>query len=176
MGFLAAVASSYTKILSFSGRASRSEFWWVMLFQSLVIFGAVGGVIYYVSSGALDPTQLETSLLPYIGVMNLVWIILFTVPATTVMVRRLHDTDHSGWWYWICLVPIIGFLILLFFMVMPGTSGRNRYGTDPSTPTSRRRNAPKTYAPEILAKRAKTEAARRAEIMDYYRKNVANGA
>ena len=52
------------------------------------------------------------------------------IPAISVSVRRLHDVDKSGWWYWIGLVPLIG-LIILFFYVQKGTVGANRFGPDP---------------------------------------------
>jgi len=53
------------------------------------------------------------------------------LPSLSVAVRRLHDTNHSGWWYWIALVPIIGGLVLFVFMCMRGTDGLNDYGLDP---------------------------------------------
>lgn len=174
MGFLKAVASSYTNILSFTGRASRSEFWWVMLFQTLATIGLSLGMIAYFTQAQMTEAELAQNMLAYNGAATIAWLILFTIPATTLLVRRLHDTDRSGWWYWIAMIPFIGAIILLVFLLQRGSSGRNRYGHDPLNPASRRRNAPKTYAPEIMAKRAKTEAARRAEIMDYYRKNVVN--
>ena len=52
------------------------------------------------------------------------------IPAISVSVRRLHDVDKSGWWYWVGLVPLIG-LIILFFYVQKGTVGANRFGPDP---------------------------------------------
>ena len=61
------------------------------------------------------------------------WVLFMLVniiPAISVSVRRLHDVDKSGWWYWIGLVPLIG-LIILFFYVQKGTVGVNRFGPDP---------------------------------------------
>lgn len=172
MGFFAAVASSYINILSFSGRASRSEYWWGVLFHCLLSVAlGFGLVAYFASFGATINPDDVVGLSGVVGVLSFVFI---TIPATTLMVRRLHDTGRSGWWFWIPIVPIIGTIILLVFMLQRGTPGHNQYGHDPLNPTSRRRNAPKVYAPEIMAKRAKNEAARRAEIMDYYRKNVAS--
>ncbi|HHB81462.1 MAG TPA: DUF805 domain-containing protein, partial [Aliiroseovarius sp.] len=53
------------------------------------------------------------------------------LPNISVMVRRLHDTDRSGWWYWIVLVPLIGFILLIVWFASKGTTGDNRFGPDP---------------------------------------------
>lgn len=59
------------------------------------------------------------------------------LPSLAVGVRRLHDTDRSGWWILIVIIPIIGWLVLIFFFVTPGTPGPNRYGQPPiNHPTS----------------------------------------
>ena len=54
-------------------------------------------------------------------------LILF-LPTLAVTVRRLHDTDHSGWWYLLVVIPIIGILVLLYWYVKPGTEGPNQFG------------------------------------------------
>ena len=53
------------------------------------------------------------------------------IPAISVSVRRLHDIDKSGWWYWVVIIPLLGILILIFFAVQKGTVGANRFGPDP---------------------------------------------
>jgi len=53
------------------------------------------------------------------------------LPAISVIVRRLHDTDRSGWWYWIGLIPLVGAILLLVWFCTRGTSGPNRFGPDP---------------------------------------------
>jgi uncharacterized membrane protein YhaH (DUF805 family) len=53
------------------------------------------------------------------------------IPALAVNVRRLHDTDRSGWWLFIQLVPILGTIVLLVFLATDGTKGDNRFGPDP---------------------------------------------
>ena len=53
------------------------------------------------------------------------------IPSLAVAIRRLHDTDRSGWWLLIGLVPIVGAFILLYFYVIEGTRGPNRFGPDP---------------------------------------------
>ena len=54
------------------------------------------------------------------------------IPSICVSVRRLHDTDRSGWWWWISIICCIGSLILLVFYLQPSTPGPNRFGPDPS--------------------------------------------
>ena len=57
--------------------------------------------------------------------------ILLFIPSLAVYVRRLHDTDHSAWWVFIGFIPIIGAIVLLYFLIIKGTEGTNRFGTDP---------------------------------------------
>lgn len=67
------------------------------------------------------------------GILNFAYKIAVIFPALSVSVRRLHDTDHSGWWLLIILLPIIGALILLLWMVREGTPGPNKYGPNPKS-------------------------------------------
>jgi uncharacterized membrane protein YhaH (DUF805 family) len=72
------------------------------------------------------------------------WFTLFTVlvytaafavvvllPSLSVFIRRLHDTDHSGWWYFFNLIPLVGAIVLFVFTLTEGTRGENRFGNDP---------------------------------------------
>ncbi len=65
------------------------------------------------------------------GPLTLLAALFFIIPSFTVGIRRLHDTERSGWWLLIGFVPIIGALVLLFFFITEGTRGPNRYGADP---------------------------------------------
>ena len=121
MGPLGAVKSCYSKLLTFSGRASRSEFWWFMVFQ--ILFGAAlaGGFIAYLMTipnltqmakqGVLPMAALVPQMAFFFGAQ----LLLIGLPGLSVMVRRLHDTNRSGWWYFISFVPVIG-------GIWPGTS------------------------------------------------------
>ncbi|MES2256096.1 MAG: DUF805 domain-containing protein [Pseudomonadota bacterium] len=108
------VQSCYSNYATFSGRAARSEYWFFVLYQCLV--GFVCGLLMAFGIGQL--------LLWLFVVANL-------LPAISVTVRRLHDTDHSGWWYWIALVPLVGAILLIVWFCTRGTSGANRFGSDP---------------------------------------------
>ncbi|WP_428992508.1 DUF805 domain-containing protein [Stenotrophomonas maltophilia] len=109
-----------TRYAQFSGRASRSEFWWFQLFILIVFMPlhVLSFIAGYTGSEAL--AWVSTGL----GVV--VWLALL-VPLVSVTVRRLHDTDRSGWWYLLLLVPFAN-LAVLVFMLLPGTPGGNRFG------------------------------------------------
>ena len=102
--------------VTFSGRARRKEFWMFYLFYT--IFGLVICFIQGLA-GMEDPMLLG------------IYVLAMCLPAISVLVRRLHDTDKSGWWFWIALVPLVGGIVLLVFECMEGTKGDNRFGPDP---------------------------------------------
>ncbi len=66
-----------------------------------------------------------------IGILSGIYSLLIILPNIALSVRRLHDTNRSGWWILLVLIPIIGFLVLLYFCVKNGTSGQNDFGYDP---------------------------------------------
>ncbi|MDG4773409.1 DUF805 domain-containing protein [Solwaraspora sp. WMMD792] len=121
MSFTAAVRSVLTQYVGFSGRARRSEYWWFALFSLLV------SIVTSILDTALG-TNFEDSTN---GVIGLLVSLALLLPSLAVAVRRLHDTDRSGWWILIGLIPIIGWIVLLVFYVQNGTAGSNRFGPDP---------------------------------------------
>lgn len=114
MTFTQAISSCYANYARFEGRAPRSEYWFFALFHLLIV--AVGCITLFAG----------------IGVVILVGSALVNfLPSLSVTVRRLHDTDHSGWWFWIQLIPLVGAIIMLVFLCTRGTWGENRFGPDP---------------------------------------------
>ena len=112
MTFGESVSTCMKKYFVFEGRASRSEYWWFQLIVS---------PSYFIS------TVFENDI-AYI----FLGITLFTlIPAISAGVRRLHDTNRSGFFLLISFIPFIGGLILLFFLIPEGTKGKNRFGPDP---------------------------------------------
>jgi uncharacterized membrane protein YhaH (DUF805 family) len=109
------------KYADFSGRARRKEYWMFTLL--LLIVGLVVGFV----EGALG---LSGTVGPY-GALSLLFMLAIIVPSIAVGVRRLHDTERSGWWLLLYFLPIIGFIVLLVFFVLDGTRGANEYGADP---------------------------------------------
>ena len=105
----------------FSGRASRSEFW---LFQLFIV---IVSIPLYVLGFVAGYTDSQTLALASTGLSLVMWLI-FVLPTLAVTVRRLHDTDRSGWWLLLTLVPIVG-LVLVVFLVLPSTPGGNRFAT-----------------------------------------------
>lgn len=120
MNFSSAIRSCFSKYVTFSGRACRSEFWYFMLFT---VLGSITLSLFDIASFGSGPDDPQ----PFSSVFS----IAVFLPMISVTVRRLHDTDRSGWWYWLALIPLIGWIILLIWYGSEGTSGANRYGQDP---------------------------------------------
>lgn len=70
------------------------------------------------------------------GPVGSIWALANLIPSIAIGVRRLHDTDHSGWWLLIVFIPLVGALVLLYWFVIRGTAGTNRFGSDPLGPSS----------------------------------------
>lgn len=105
---------------NFEGRARRQEYWMYILF--VFLFSIVAGVI----DGTLGLTgEMGT------GVFSSLFALFLILPSLSAGARRLHDTGKSGLWLFLYLLPVLGSLILLIFMVLPGDEGPNRYGPDP---------------------------------------------
>ena len=94
-------------------------------------------VIAFVEGGTATTSTADSFGAGYVpGLLGSVWSLVNFVPGISVGVRRLHDTDRSGWWLLLVFVPIIGVLVLLYWFVSRGTQGTNRFGTDPLNPVS----------------------------------------
>jgi uncharacterized membrane protein YhaH (DUF805 family) len=117
MTFGSAISTCFSKYATFNGRASKSEFWWWMLFVVMVHIAAA------IITSAISP---ETGSM-LTGLLSLG---LF-LPGLAVQVRRLHDTGHSGWWILLVLVPLIGFIVLLVWWLGASTPIANQYGEPP---------------------------------------------
>ncbi|MFC4870211.1 DUF805 domain-containing protein [Negadavirga shengliensis] len=102
------------KFAQFTGRARRSEYWYFVLFNLLIGLGLV-----------MIDAFMGTAFL------NMIYSLLVIVPGLAVSVRRLHDTGRSGWWLLIGLVPIIGMIILIVFLVQDSHPYDNQYGPNP---------------------------------------------
>ena len=116
MDFFEAIKTCFKKYATFSGRATRSEFWYFFLFYIIVniiapimdifLFDTIYGMFFWI--------VYIVTLLPYIAV----W------------VRRLHDINRSGWWCLTCITPFI--LVLIFFLCKNSDEGTNNYGIQPT--------------------------------------------
>jgi uncharacterized membrane protein YhaH (DUF805 family) len=111
VGFGEAISQAFQNLFTFEGRASRSAYWWFALF--MFIIGVVVGVIAAVTGSRAIQYVVDAVVL---------------VLTLALQVRRLHDTDRSGWWWFIGLIPIVGGIVLLVFDCLPGTPGPNKFG------------------------------------------------
>jgi len=136
VGFGEAIKRGFAGWSTWSGRATRAEYWWWALFVFLVSLIPYIGIFATMDWTTTDtgPNSTGTSVSGSGGSV-IFWILLVIVvlalllPSLAVMVRRLHDTDRSGWWYWVNLIPCgIGAIWFLVLMLLPGTQGQNRYG------------------------------------------------
>jgi uncharacterized membrane protein YhaH (DUF805 family) len=119
MTFGEAVKSGFDHYTKFDGRANRPAFWWWTLFAILV------GVAAQIIGAAADT-------------MFITWIVglgLF-LPDLSVAIRRLHDTNRSGWWVLLWVIPIIGWIVLLIFYLQDSDPGPNDYGPPMEAPAA----------------------------------------
>ena len=114
MSFFEAVASCLGQYGNFSGRASRSEYWWFFLFVILASIILTALLTAFVGENAA-------------AVVSSLFGLAMIVPSLAVGARRLHDMDSSGWWQLLHLLGI-GTLVLWAWMLFPGTAKANRYG------------------------------------------------
>jgi uncharacterized membrane protein YhaH (DUF805 family) len=110
MDIKTAVITCLTKYVDFDGRASRSEFWWFFLFQLIVI-------------------MVLSMVLSFIGTIASLALLL---PGLGAAVRRLHDIGKSGWWIFIGLIPLIGWLIAIYWAAKPSQPEANNWGAPPA--------------------------------------------
>lgn len=120
VNFGEAISHAFRNGFVYRGRASRSAFWWFILFETVfiaalnLIISASGGV----RSGASGAILLIVLyiLISYIALVSL-----------ALLVRRFHDIDRSGWWVLVSYVPLVGLIVLLVFTLQEGTPRPNRY-------------------------------------------------
>ena len=114
--FEESVRIGLSKYATFSGRATRSEYWFFTLFYFLVVLAS-----FWVS------ILFDSEFIAFIALA--IWLALF-LPTLSALVRRLHDTGKSGWWYWLSLVPFGGIFVLVFLCQKSELSA-NQYGPAP---------------------------------------------
>ena len=108
------------KYAVFDGRAHRTEYWMFILFNVIITL-----VLYLIEALAGGP-----------GVLGGLYGLAVLIPGIAVAVRRLHDTNRSGWWWLIGLIPLVGTIVLLVFLVQDSQPGENQYGPNPKAAIS----------------------------------------
>lgn len=114
MNWYLAVLKNY---VGFSGRAGRREFW---------MFYLINAIILIALSLLFSLTREPLLYIPFF-----LYLVAVLLPTLAAIVRRLHDTGRSGWWYFINFVPGVGSIILLVLLALEGQHGSNQYGDDP---------------------------------------------
>ena len=113
----------------FSGRSRRKEYWMFFLLN-LLIGLVVWGLLLATFVAGMSEEAMTVVMTPVFILYGLV-ALAFIIPGLAVTVRRLHDTDRSGWNILLGLIPIVGVILLLVFYCTEGTPGPNRFGPDP---------------------------------------------
>lgn len=103
-----------------NGRASRYEFWW--FFVIVLILNCISSICDAICG------------LP--GVLSGILSLVLLLPQLGLDVRRLHDINRSGWWLLLCIIPVIGWIILLIWAIQPGDEAANDYGEVPAIPAA----------------------------------------
>ncbi len=109
------------KYAEFNGRARRKEYWMFFLFSFII------SIVLMI----IDRITGTFSAHMGAGMLGGLYGLATLIPGLAVTVRRLHDTDRSGWWVLICLVPLIGLIVFIVFMALNGSASENKYGSDP---------------------------------------------
>jgi len=127
MTFTQSIQSAFNRAGDFKGRSARSEYWWFLVAYMLLAFLAV---IVDLATKSDFGVMAGGPPMGY-GLATLILGLVMLLPATAVQFRRLHDTGRSAWWCLIGAVPIVGALVLLYFLAQRGEAGSNRFGDDP---------------------------------------------
>lgn len=114
------------KYAVFNGRARRKEYWYFVLFNIII------SIVLAIIDSVTGSFSTEAGM----GLLGGIYILAVLIPGIAVSVRRLHDTDRSGWWLLIAVIPLIGAIVLLVFMVQEGKPGENQYGSNPKGATA----------------------------------------
>ena len=129
MGFMDAMTTVYrNKYATFSGRASRSEYWWSYL--AYFVIATVLQIVSFVAAIVL--LEVNESLAMLAGIIPVLVLFAMIIPFFAVTVRRFHDTGKSGWMILILFVPCIGTILWLVWMIEDGQAHDNAYGPVPT--------------------------------------------
>jgi uncharacterized membrane protein YhaH (DUF805 family) len=109
------------KYATFSGRAQRAEYWYFLLFSTLIV------IALSVIDGMTGSYNEDTGW----GLLSGLYSLAVLLPSIAVGARRLHDTSRTGWWLLIGLIPVIGTIVLIVFFVLDSTPGDNAFGPNP---------------------------------------------
>ncbi len=121
VGFGQAIGLAYANYARGAGRATRAEYWWFYLF-TMVVGGPVNFILFAASAAN------NGSLGAAVPLLWLVELAALTIPAITLTVRRLHDSNKSAHYLWFALLPFAGAVVLFVLMLLASDPGPNKYG------------------------------------------------
>lgn len=116
-GFVGAIKKGFRGYVVWNARSTRSEYWWWTLFA--IIVALIASVI--------DTVVFSTDMMTAAGPASIVTSLALFLPGLSVWIRRLHDTDRTGWWAWIVLIPLVGLIVSLVFVLLPSKAGPTRW-------------------------------------------------
>ena len=122
---------AFRQYADFSGRARRKEYWFFTLFYIILYLGLA--IVERVAGLHFPDHDVNGEQVMGAGFLTVLYSLGMIIPCLSVTVRRLHDTNRSGWWWFINLIPLAGAIVMLVFMVQEGNPGPNRFGPDPKT-------------------------------------------
>ncbi len=110
----------FANYATFSGRSNRGEFWFWVLDSMLIglLLSALDGLLFGGMMGNGEGS----------GPLGALWGLATLIPGLALGARRLHDTDRSGWWLLLWLVPVVGWIVLFVWYVQKPDAGPNRFG------------------------------------------------
>lgn len=130
VSFTEAISRAFSKYCCFTGRASRSEYWWFCLFGFIVglVFGLPKGIL-----GGLNYLDAADG----VNLVSQIVSLAFLLPSLGLFFRRMHDTNRSGWNILWILLPVVGFIILLIYLTKSSCPAENKYGPVPNIAEAR---------------------------------------
>jgi uncharacterized membrane protein YhaH (DUF805 family) len=119
VSFPSAIKSGFQRYLDFSGRSTRAELWWWILFVGST--NIILSIIDNIAGLMITPTM---------GIMGSLFALVVFIPGLAVLFRRLHDINRSAWWVLLSFVPVIGVIVLFVWYCKQGDEGENKYGAN----------------------------------------------
>ena len=114
------IIEPFTKYVTFGGRARRKEFWYFALFNAAMLIVLM----------QVDRSSGNAIVIYEMGMLTTIYYLAILLPSLAVAVRRLHDTNRSGWWILLLPIPVVN-LVLLYFYILDGDPMQNDYGPSP---------------------------------------------
>ncbi|MDR3376061.1 MAG: DUF805 domain-containing protein [Ancalomicrobiaceae bacterium] len=123
----------FKRIFDYRGRSRRKEYWhFVALFLIIYVITSSLDVAFDLGGSLAVSAQDRTYSFSIVGgLIADFWTIVVVAPGLALHIRRLHDSDRSGWWILITLIPALGWVFSIFLMCLDGSSGTNRFGPSP---------------------------------------------